>query len=134
MLPSYRNQSIWKANQLGNTCISWVKLSHLRPTSRHLLVQIQQWKHQSNVWNMLKVKTPLLSLYTFSLKNRRCFKTSVCVSGGRKCSFFRKFSVLEVPVLRFALLVYYRRKKCDEKRQAACSWTNIFRAAAFQMS
>ena len=23
--------------------------------SRHLLVQSQQWKHQKNVWNMLKV-------------------------------------------------------------------------------
>ena len=33
-------------------------------------------------------------------------------SGGKKCSFFRKFGVLcilETPVLRFALLPYYRR-------------------------
>ena len=36
----------------------------------------------------------------------------VCVSGGKKCSFFGKFGVLcflETPVLRFALLPYYRR-------------------------
>ena len=36
----------------------------------------------------------------------------VCVSGGKKCCFFGKFGVrcfLETPVLRFALLPYYRR-------------------------
>ena len=39
-------------------------------------------------------------------------RTYVCVSGGKNCSFFRKFGVpcfLETPVLRFALLPYYRR-------------------------
>ena len=38
--------------------------------------------------------------------------TYVCVSEGNKCSFFEKFAVLcflEVPALRFALLLYYRR-------------------------
>ena len=37
--------------------------------------------------------------------------TYVCVSGGKKCSFFGKFGVLcflETPVLRFVLLSYYR--------------------------
>ena len=36
----------------------------------------------------------------------------VCVSEGKKCSFFGKFGVLcflKTPVLRFALLPYYRR-------------------------
>ena len=36
----------------------------------------------------------------------------VCVSGGKKCSFFGKFGVLcflVMPVLRFVLLPYYRR-------------------------
>ena len=36
----------------------------------------------------------------------------VCVSGGKKCLFFGYFGVLcflETPVLRFALLPYYRR-------------------------
>ena len=36
----------------------------------------------------------------------------MCVSGGKKCSFFGKFGMLyflETPVLRFALLPYYRR-------------------------
>ena len=40
------------------------------------------------------------------------FHTYVCVSGGKKCSFFGKFGVLyffETPVLRFALLLYYWR-------------------------
>ena len=38
--------------------------------------------------------------------------TYVCVSGGKKCSFFGKFGVvcfLETPGLRFALLPYYRQ-------------------------
>ena len=38
--------------------------------------------------------------------------TYVCVSGGKKRLFFGKFGVvcfLETPVLRFALLPYYRR-------------------------
>ena len=38
--------------------------------------------------------------------------TYVCVSGGKKCSFFGKFGVLcslETPVLRFAFFPYYRR-------------------------
>ena len=38
--------------------------------------------------------------------------TYVCVSGGKKCSFFGKFGALcflETPVLRFALLLHYRR-------------------------
>ena len=36
----------------------------------------------------------------------------VCVSGGKKCSFFAKFVVLcflKTPVLRFSLLPYYRQ-------------------------
>ena len=38
--------------------------------------------------------------------------TNVCVSGGKKCSFFGKFGLLcflETHLLRFALLPYYRR-------------------------
>ena len=38
--------------------------------------------------------------------------TYVCISGGKKCPFFGKFDFvcfLETPVLRFALLHYYRR-------------------------
>ena len=38
--------------------------------------------------------------------------TYVCVSGGKKCSFFGKFGVfcfVETSVLRFTLLPYYRR-------------------------
>ena len=51
--------------------------------------------------------------------------TYVCVSGGKKYSFFGKFGVLcflETPVLRFALLPYYRQNEirkitncCSEK-------------------
>ena len=40
------------------------------------------------------------------------YHTHVCVSGGKKCLFYGNFGVLcflETPVLRFALLPYYRR-------------------------
>ena len=45
----------------------------------------------------------------------------MCVSGGKKCLFSRKFDVLcflETPILRFALLPYYEqhnkyKKYCD---------------------
>ena len=45
----------------------------------------------------------------------------VCVSGGKKYSFFGKFGglcFLETPVLRFALLPYYRR--IDQTRLVNC--------------
>ena len=48
----------------------------------------------------------------------------VCISGGKKCSFFGKFGVfcfLETPVLRFALLPYYRRVMLSTYR-----YTGIF--------
>ena len=44
--------------------------------------------------------------------------TYVCVSGGKKCSFFGNFGVLcflETPVLRFALLPYYQRHHSHKK-------------------
>ena len=43
---------------------------------------------------------------------QRTFHTCVCVSGGKKCSFFQQFGVLcflVTRVLRFALLPYYWR-------------------------
>ena len=49
------------------------------------------------------------------------FLTYVCVSGGKKCSFFEKFGVLcflETPVLRFALLPYNQR--CMINLKTAC--------------
>ena len=42
---------------------------------------------------------------------RRLHDVFTCLSEGKKCSFFGKFGVLcllETPVLRFALLPYYR--------------------------
>ena len=42
---------------------------------------------------------------------KQTFFTYVCVSGGKKCWFFGKLGVLcflETPVLKFALLPYYR--------------------------
>ena len=49
--------------------------------------------------------------WTFSVRPN-CSCVIVCVSWGKKCLFFGKFDVLcflETPVLRFALLPYYRQ-------------------------
>ena len=46
------------------------------------------------------------------IRTRTC--AYVCMSGGKKCSFFGKFGVLcflETTVLRFTLLPYYRQTK-----------------------
>ena len=51
-----------------------------------------------------------LSLFIFVFKFTN--SSYVCVSEGKKCSFLGKFGVLcflGTPVLRFALLLYYRR-------------------------
>ena len=43
--------------------------------------------------------------------------TCVCVSGGKKCSFFRKFGMLcflITPILRFVLLPYCRRTDSND--------------------
>ena len=48
----------------------------------------------------------------------------MCVSWGEKCSFFGKFDVLcflEAPVLRFALLPYYRRS--INQRNQICNFS-----------
>ena len=48
----------------------------------------------------------------YFLKKEHFLPSDTCVSGGKKCSFFGEFSMLcffETPVLRFALLPYYRR-------------------------
>ena len=49
---------------------------------------------------------------SYPLIRTRDTHTYVCVSGGKKCSFFRKFDLLyflETLILRFALLPYYRQ-------------------------
>ena len=45
----------------------------------------------------------------------RTYHIYVCVSGGKKCSVFRKFDVLcflVTPVLRFTLLLYDKHVLC----------------------
>ena len=51
--------------------------------------------------------------------------TYVCVLGGKKCSFFGKFGVLcflERPVLRLALLPYYRRSSGSHGSNKLTLW------------
>ena len=71
---------------------------------------------------------------------RKTIISCVCVSGRKKCSFFKKFGVFcfpETPVLRFALLPYYRqvhaRKNCrnarmDQSKMSPSSWLIIVRS------
>ena len=61
--------------------------------------------------------------------------TYVYVSGGKKCSFWGKFSVLcflETPVLRFSLLPYYRRIDLEIAGWGTCSkWFWRLRKTSF---
>ena len=55
--------------------------------------------------------------------------TYVCVSGGKKRSFFGKFGVLCIlvtSVLRFVLLPYYRRLLITRKNYPILAWRNVF--------
>ena len=71
---------------------------------------------------------------------RKTIISCVCVSERKKCSFFEKFGVFrfpETPVLRFALLSYYRRvdarKNCrnariNQSKMSPSSWLIIVRS------
>ena len=53
--------------------------------------------------------------------------TYVCVSGGKKCSFFGKFDMLcflETPILIFVLLPYYRRNQSSIFYSHLCPFQN----------
>ena len=54
--------------------------------------------------------------------------TNVCVSGGKKCSLFGKISALcflGTPVLRFALLPYYRQTYPASTKSLNCTAKRI---------
>ena len=63
--------------------------------------RISKWVFQENKVCQIFWKTKIF----YSL-----IRTHTCLSGGKKCSFYRKFGMLcflETPVLRFTLLPYY---------------------------
>ena len=66
---------------------------------------------QENVARQIFRKTNI----SYPLRGFRCKGISyVCVSGGKKCSLFEKFNALcffVTPVLKFALLDFYRRTR-----------------------
>ena len=71
---------------------------HVKTKARHVTYVK---KHASSCTKIRSRRTEAVKGFTY-----------VCVSGGKKCSFFGKFDVLrffEIPVLKFALLPYYRR-------------------------
>ena len=74
----------------------------------------RKWYHKSSVIRE-KVESQIgcfKETKHVKFSEKRTFLTYVCVSGGKKCSFFGKFDMLcflETPVLRFALLSYYQR-------------------------
>ena len=82
----------------------------------------EEYLYRKTAW--LKVSTDVLEFaFQFSRQKKSSFKkyttysllslkSYVCLSGGKKCSFFGKFGVLcflETTVLKFALLPYYRQ-------------------------
>ena len=63
------------------------------------------------LWKVLYRKVNMQPSNKLSV-TRQKVEFFVCVSGGKKCSFLEKFGMLcflETPVLRFALLPYYRQ-------------------------
>ena len=60
--------------------------------------------------------------------------TYVCVTGGKKCSFFGKsgvFCFLETPALRFALLPYYPMNQNGNPRNNLTLWCNTWNRFLF---
>ena len=103
------------------SCVSfWKEFSRKNGFDRHLKAFYCGKKRWHIVGN--KVKGQISKLMSQENKARQIFRktniscppdmqTHVCVSGGKKYSFFGKFDVLCFPVtavLRFALLPYYR--------------------------
>ena len=76
--------------------------------SGYLEFQYLEYLGRSN-----KIVVPLDDFLSFSRTFVLTFWPNfLCVSGGKKCLFFGNFGMLcflETPVLRFALLPYYRR-------------------------
>ena len=65
-------------------------------------------------WSVIRQKCESQNGCFKKTKHAKCSekRTYLCVSGGKKCSFFGKFGMLcflKTPVLRFALSPYYRR-------------------------
>ena len=118
-----------------NICLALICFYGITNTVKILFQIVFQEKYP------VVTSTSLISPFLHHGKNRSCMKvmkwssrwkkgkkanlkmgvstkqsTYVCVSGGKKCSFFGKFDVLcfyETPVLRFALLPYYREVYLD---------------------
>ena len=89
----------------------------------------------------------VLKALTFIEVFAEAFITNVCVSGDKKCSFFGKFDVpcfFVTPLLRFALLPYYRQIVFNSSFGlvhisfgtsrsyiCACVWKNIYVIVVF---
>ena len=61
------------------------------------------------IFRKTNISYPLIHTRTYAYPDTH---TYVCISGGKKCSYFGKFGelcFLEIPDLRFALLPYYQR-------------------------
>ena len=83
--------------------------SHRYPQKHLRLYKIKKVILKYKIHIIIKI----LSIITIRHSSviRQKYESYVCVSGGKKCSFFGKFGVLcflETPVLRFVLLPYYR--------------------------
>ena len=106
-IPYTASHSVWEHpwqcwNNWAHFVSWWIKMNcQIVPMEKHLFSPIfrNNWRTTSKFYrNFLPPDT----------------HTYVCISGGKKCSFFGKFGVLcflETPVLRFALLSYYRRNR-----------------------
>ena len=74
---------------------------------------------ENKVRQIFRKKNHLLSPDTY---------TQVCVSRGKRCSFFEKFDLLcflVTPVLRFVLLSYYRRNMIYPKHTSKIKFSRF---------
>ena len=103
------SKNYYKFESIVLCCAIWYHFYNLKNMKNthggvRLLVMFQ-----SKTWNSTKSKVRPFFAVEILTQNLVC--AYVCVSGGKKCSFFGKFGVLcflEIPVLKFALLPYYR--------------------------
>ena len=104
-----------------------IQVKSLPKLKSHIFARFTQSMFQDNVGSKAKGSISKRSSPNYPKSDHFLppdTNTYLCVSGGKKCSFFGKFGVLcffETPVLRFALLPYYRRTEALPGSEKKCS-------------
>ena len=89
----------------------WTKMKIKRETEVSFLVQFVGNKAKERISKRVFQENKARQIFRKINISYPLIRARTCVSGGKKCLFFGKFGVLcflETPILRFALLPYYR--------------------------